>query len=117
MDSIKSRILATRDTTQNWNELRTFIPLRGEVIIYTDHGTIQDEFGNDINVPGIKIGDGNAYLIDLPFVGNDERHYILSELRSHEGNQLIHVTQEDRDFWNAKLNYQIEDKTLVLNRN
>ena len=24
-----------------------------------------------IDVPGIKIGDGNAYNIDLPYVGDD----------------------------------------------
>lgn len=116
MDTLNARILARRDTTENWNAKRDFIPLRGEVIIYLDHGTIQDDFGNDINVPGIKIGDGNAYLIDLPFVGNDVRYQILTELRQHENNKIIHITSEEREFWNNKLNCTVSNGNLILNR-
>lgn len=25
----------------------------------------------DVNIPGIKIGNGNAYNLDLPFVGDE----------------------------------------------
>ena len=117
MTTINARILARRDTTENWNNYRSFIPLKGEVIIYTDHGKMDDGYGNQIDVPGIKIGDGNAYLIDLPFVGADVRYQILTELREHSENTLIHVTQADRDFWNNKLNYTINDGNLTLNRN
>jgi len=116
MTTLDARILARRDTTDNWNANRSFIPLRGEVIIYTDYGHIDDGFGNIISVPGIKIGDGNAYLIDLPFVGADVRYQILNELRAHSNNKLIHVTQEDKDFWNNKLNYTINDGNLIFNR-
>ena len=117
MDRVKTRILATRDTTENWNAKRDFIPLRGEVIIYTDHGQMDDGFGNMIDVPGIKIGDGGAYLIDLPFVGNDVRYQILQELREHTGNEVIHITQEEREFWNNKLNCEVSaDGVLTLNR-
>jgi RNA binding exosome subunit len=117
VDSINARILARRDTTANWNALRSFVPLRGEIIIYTDHGQMDDGYGNRINVPGIKIGDGNAYLIDLPFVGNDQRYAILQELRAHTGDTAIHVTMSEKDFWNNKLNYTINDGNLTFNRN
>lgn len=117
MDNIPGRILATRDTTENWNAKRDFIPLRGEIIVYTDHGKIDDGYGNLVNVPGVKIGDGSAYLIDLPFVGADERYAILQELRQHTGNAVIHVTQEEKNFWGNKLNYTINDGNLILNRN
>ena len=116
METLKARILARRDTTENWNRKRNFIPLRGEVIIYTDAGQMEDDFGNTINVPKIKIGDGLAYLIDLPFVGNDVRYQILRELRDHSENALIHVSTEDREFWNNKLNYTMSGETLILNR-
>ena len=116
METLNARILARRDTTANWNANLHFIPLRGEVIIYTDHGHMDDGFGNTIDVPGIKIGDGNAYLIDLPFVGNDVRYQILSELRAHSGNTLIHVTPEEKEFWNNKLNYVVNNDNLILNR-
>lgn len=117
MDTINARISHKADTTEHWNAARTFIPLRGEIIIYTDHGQIDDGYGNMINVPGIKVGDGNAYLIDLPFVGNDQRYAILQELRAHTNNSEIHVSAEDRLFWNNKLNYNINDGNLIFNRN
>ena len=117
MDIVNARILARRDTTANWNAARTFIPMRGEIIIYTDYGTMDDGYGNVINVPGIKIGDGNAYLIDLPFVGNDVRYQILTELRAHTENTEIHVTAAEKTFWNNKLNYTINDGNLTFNRN
>lgn len=117
MDTVNARILARRGTTAEWNTIRQFIPMRGEVIIYTDHGQIEDEFHRKINVPGIKIGDGNAYLIDLPFAGDDVSYQILHELREHTSNQVIHVTQAERDFWNNKINYQVSDGRLIINRN
>lgn len=117
MDMVNARILARRDTTANWNTARDFIPMQGEIIIYTDHGQMDDGYGNTINVPGIKIGDGNAYLIDLPFVGADTRYAILQELRQHEGDWSIHVSPEDRIFWNNKLNCEIIGEKLIMNRN
>ena len=117
MDVLNARICARRDTTANWNAARSFIPMRGEIIIYTDHSSMDDGYGNMINVPGIKIGDGSAYLIDLPFVGADVRYQILTELREHSGNTEIHVTGIEKEFWNNKLNYTINDGNLTFNRN
>lgn len=116
MDTINTRIQLKRDTTENWNKKRSFIPLRGEVIIYTDHGKIDDGYGNMIDVPAVKIGDGKAYLIDLPFAGADVRYQILQEIREHSENTVIHVNEEDRNFWNNKLNCQVNDGVLILNR-
>ena len=117
METISSRIRVARDTTSNWNANLYFVPLLGEIIIYTDHGQIDDGNGNTISVPGIKIGDGSAYLIDLPFVGNDESDQILQELRGHTENTQIHVSQNEKSFWNNKLNCTVENKTLIFNRN
>ena len=117
MDMVNARISHKSDTTEHWNAARTFVPLKGEVIIYTDHGQIDDGYGNMINVPGIKIGDGSAYLIDLPFVGAEQRYAILQELREHTENFSIHVSMEDREFWNNKLNYTVNNGNLIFNRN
>ena len=108
--------IARSGTTAYWTENMMFVPRRGEIIIYTDHGTIEDEFGNTINVPGIKIGDGAAYVVDLPFAGDDVRYQILTELRLHSGNTQIHVTADEKEFWNNKLNCIVSDGNLVLNR-
>lgn len=116
MDTVNARILARRGTTAEWNANRQFIPMRGEVIIYTDHGQITDEFNRTINVPGIKIGDGNAYVVDLPFAGDDASYQILHELMEHTGNQVIHITQQEREFWNNKLNVTVQNGNLILNR-
>lgn len=100
------------DTTENWEQKPTFIPDKGLLVIYMDHGTIIRE-GETINVPGIKVGDGQAYLVDLPFVGDDW----VAILEDHIRNTVVHITQEERNFWNDKLNCEYQDdETLLLNR-
>lgn len=102
-------------TTSEWNSELSFVPDRGEVIIYSDRGTIGS--GNQsVNVPGIKIGDGLAYLIDLPFVGEDREAYIFSQLLPHIQNTDIHITSAERTRWDAKLNCNITGEILEFNR-
>lgn len=98
------------DTTTNWNERTTFIPNKGDIIIYLDKRII-----NGVNIPGIKIGDGLAYGIDLPFVGDD----IAADLLSHINNTTVHITAAERTKWNNKINCEDEatNETLVLFRN
>lgn len=115
MEVINSRILVTRDTTEHWNTKRSFIPIKGEIIVYMDHGQ-KTENGTIVDVPGIKIGDGKAYLIDLPFVGEDVSQRILQELHTHSEDTVIHISQQDRNFWNNKLNCQVDDECLLLTR-
>ena len=114
----KNRLLVRRDTTANWNARRDFVPLDGELIIYTDHRSIIDSNGNTVYVPGIKMGDGNAYLIDIPFIETDtDVSALTQELRTHEADTTAHITAEERQFWDNKLNCEIENETLILNRN
>jgi hypothetical protein len=61
----EARIKFKRDTTANWNNARGFIPLEGEIIVYLDYKSITEEVnGDNITtwVPGIKVGDGRAYV-------------------------------------------------------
>lgn len=49
----------------------SFIPLKGEIIVYDDYAIATYEENGEtktINVPGIKVGTGNAYLGDLSFI-------------------------------------------------
>lgn len=100
-------------TTAEWNEERSMIGQLNTFYIYTDRDQKEDENGNIINIPGIKVGDGRAYLIDLPFVDD--------LLLTHINNLDIHVTLADKAFWSNKLNVddnqQIIDNSLVFNRN
>lgn len=127
--TVTSRIQLKRDTTAHWNQAIGFIPLPGEVIIYEDYETktyIIEENGETttktINIPNIKIGTGNAYVQDLAFVDEKTRDMLME----HVINQDIHVTLGEKVFWNNKINVddaeeiitgELEDETLILNRN
>lgn len=127
-DTVNTRIKLKRDTTSNWNSAGGFIPLAGEVIIYTDYQTktwTVEEYGETVtktaNIPGIKIGDGRAYVQDLPFVDEELRE----KLMNHINNMDIHVTLAEKEFWNNKVNIDdseelisgdLIDDTLIFNR-
>lgn len=98
-------------TVETWSQQPTFVPEDGEFIIYTDRNVI-----NGVEYPGIKMGDGNAYLVDLPFIGDDIANQILAQLNIHTSNNDIHVTAEKKQFWDNKLNYNVNGETLVFNR-
>ena len=65
-NTIKTRIQLKSDTEANWNKAGPkdgslgFIPLRGELIIYSADET--HAFSR------LKIGDGQTNIVDLPFV-------------------------------------------------
>ena len=123
--TINTRIQLKRDTTANWNAARGFVPMAGEVIIYTDYDSYQKEINGRIKtilIPGIKIGDGGAYVQDLPFVDEDLRDTLMD----HINNMDLHVTLGEKTFWNNKINVddayeavhdELIDEMLVLNRN
>ena len=99
------------NTTANWRSQATFIPKSGDIVIYTDKTTLP----NGTVVPGIKIGDGLAYGVDLPFVGDD----IAYELTQHIADTVVHITAEERTFWNNKINCNdtVIEETLIIHRN
>ena len=123
--TINARIQLKRDTTANWNAARGFVPMAGEIIIYTDYSSYQKEVNGQIKtilIPGIKIGDGGAYVQDLPFVDEDLRDMLMD----HINNMDLHVTLGEKTFWNNKINVddayeavhdELIDEMLVLNRN
>ena len=78
-------------TTEQWNSTPSTISEAGALYIWADYK--QNEQGEDI--PGVKIGDGKAYIIDLPFIDDIYTQHIADE--------LIHVSQEDRDKWDNKV--------------
>ena len=97
-----------------------FIPLEGEIIVYNDYKTIQKEIDGEVTtvqVPGVKIGDGRAFVQDLPFIDEELR----DRLMAHINNPNMHVTLQEKLFWNNKLNVddasEVVDTALVFNRN
>lgn len=69
---IKEQSFIKKDTSENWNKAKKFIPKENEVIVYID-----------LNKK--KIGNGKSLLGDLPFI--DLNSY------SVEGTTLIIETQ------------------------
>lgn len=79
-------------TTDEWNS--SFQQsIYGGIYIYSDY---RQE--NNVYIPAIKIGDGNSYVVDLPFFDTG-------------------VTETDRDFWNNKVSVRmstIDPEMLIL---
>ncbi len=72
---IKEQTYIKKDTTENWDKAKNFIPKKNEIIVYTDAGT--------------KIGDGKTKVNDLPFI--DQNFY------SVDGTTLIIETKEPQN--------------------
>lgn len=127
--TIDTRIQLKRDTTENWNNATGFIPLAGEVIVYTDYETktyTTEEYGETVTktveIPNIKIGTGNAFVQDLAFVDEKTRDILMAHIQDHD----IHTTLAEKIFWNNKINVddaqeqitgELEEEVLILNRN
>ena len=99
-------------TTAQWAQQIDTIGQSNTFYIYTDRSQKEDDQGNIINYPGIKVGDGSSYLVDLPFV--DEIFY------DHTNNINIHVTSAEKEFWNNKVRIQdseIGQQNLIFTTN
>lgn len=112
---LENTLIYESKTVEEWNNDKNLISQKGTLYIYTDYKILKDDDDNDIYIPGLKLGDGKAYLIDLPFLNNG---VLEEEFLDHINNNIIHVSLADREFWNNKLNLslQSETETLILNR-
>lgn len=82
-------------TTEEWETIPPMLSKKDTVYIYTDYET-----RGDVCIPSMKIGDGKAYIQDLPFIDS--------------GNG---VTEAERQFWNNKVSADIsliDPETLIL---
>ena len=86
------------DTTANWNSYIDYIPPRGAIIVYSDYAYVPGA-----EVPNFKIGDGLAYLVDLPFVEDDLRY----EFNEHIHDNTVHITAAERANWNNKVSCSV----------
>ena len=98
-------------TTDEWNRTPLLLSEKNALYIYTDHKKTLNEKQEEVYVPGLKLGDGKAYLIDLPFLNDSDSEYHFLE---HIHNKVIHVDTNDRTFWDNKLNVEIQNENLIL---
>lgn len=91
------------DTKANWDRQTFLIAERGHLYIYKD-AEVTYINGRRVTYPGIKIGDGSSYLIDMAYsvVGSDHEKLI-----NHIQNTAIHVGSGDRINWNDKVSVSV----------
>lgn len=80
-------------TTAQWAQETSLVSVYGGIYIYMDY---RQESGD--NIPAMKIGDGNAYVVDLPFFSTG-------------------CTEADRQRWDNKVSAMLsplDSETLVL---
>ena len=94
-----NKLIYYSNSKENWDLNPNFLSEKNVLYIYTDYATI-DKDDKEITIPGLKIGDGKSYLIDLPFV-NDSSNF-NEILIDHINNNVIHISAYDRLFWNNK---------------
>ena len=93
-------IPCTYTTPSNCKYIRAVFELGDDIEVTPESITRLRISKNKITyVPGVKIGDGRAYVQELPFL-----HEIPQEIWDHIYNTDIHVTPEDKDFWGDKIN-------------
>lgn len=112
-------------TTEYYNiEHKTEIYPAGTILIYSDYKT--DAQGK--LVPGVKVSDGLAYVIDLPFITEQEEAAleIADEAleQSTEALEAVNAVQtlidEKETSWDNKITCSdepVQNETLVLTRN
>lgn len=103
-DTYDKKILS--DTTDNWELYPNTISEINTIYIYTDY-----QINDDLTyVPGIKIGDGESTIVELPFIDD----YINSRIT----NILLNaITEEERQFWNNKVRCYMDEnvsETLIF---
>lgn len=99
LELINSRVVY--GTTEYWNSQPTLIAQQNAVYVYTDG------FPREIhNIVRFKVGDGQSYLKDLPYT--DMVYY------DHISDPRIHITQEEREFWNNKVSCNLSGETLTF---
>lgn len=86
--------IAAIKTSEQWAQLTSLVSVRGEMYVYSDAS--EDAQGNP--VPMAKFGDGNAYVVDLPFASAID----------------LRITEEDIENWNNKVAVRIEGDRLIF---
>ena len=94
-------------TTADFEDVKTTVPPRGQLVIFTDLRSIKKSDGTTITSAGIKVGDGIKTIEQLPFI--DWFYW------DHINDKNIHVTKDDKERWNDKISCEVlDDETLNL---
>lgn len=90
----------TQKTKEEWAADTGTVSEKGHIYVITDYETDED---GTIH-PGLKIGDGKAYIGDLPVVAG-------SQIKKDTAST---VSAADRSKWNSAVAAQVDDDTETL---
>lgn len=107
------------NTKEEWNSHPDIIATAGVMYVYSDYKVI-----DGVTYSNFKIGDGTSFLIDLPFGSIDMTFAEVIEklaevVEEHVADSEIHVSAEDRMFWDNKVTAYISESNpeiLVLSK-
>lgn len=99
LPSVIERTAIHYATTEEWNANRNLIAEKSHIYIYSDYKVIEED-GETVYIPGLKIGDGTSYLIDLPF--------------SSGGESSSHIRVDTTEGWNEQPDLISEENTLYV---
>lgn len=108
------------DTVAGWQADPMFVAAPGQIMVWTDAGSMEVD-GKTVPVPRVKIGDGQAYCVDLPFAGDDMAARIAgltTSLSDHERDMVRHVTAAERAYWNDKVTVfsTVDNETMAITK-
>ena len=88
--------------------MKSIKPELGQLVIFTDLRSITKSDGTTITSAGIKVGDGNTTIEQLPYI--DWFYW------DHINDKNIHVTAEQKTFWDNKISCEVLGETLNLKK-
>lgn len=92
-------------TKEYWRTQTSFVPEAGAIVIYSDYATVDGEF-----VPNFKVGDGMAYVVDLPFSQDDLRDALLQ----HINDNSRHLNEQDREKLENSVTVSVSGTNLIF---
>lgn len=105
-DKLLKKHIPIIGTTAYFEGVKATVPPKGQLVIYSDLRSITKSDGTTITSAGIKVGDGNTTIEQLPFI--DWFYW------DHINDKNIHVTAEQKTFWDNKITCKVDDETLNL---
>lgn len=100
---INQKLTVVAMTKQQWEAENRQTSQSGVLYVTTDYKTVTKD-GTTYNIPAFKLGDGNGYIVDLPYATVDEETFF-----NHVNDKVIHITQAERNFWNNKNRCEIDE--------
>lgn len=108
-DALLKKHIPIIGTTAYFNseDVKTTVPPKGQLVIFSDLYERTNSEGTTITSAGIKVGDGIKTIEQLPFI--DWFYW------DHINDTNIHVTEEQKTFWNNKITCEVSEVDETLN--